>query len=541
MKKILLSFLAVVGLLATSCVQDATDDLNVGKQGLVTFAVDAQQASRAYGIAAEATNLYYAVYQNGNLLPEISVIPGTNEPVILTNGATNVSIALATGLEYEFIFWAASPAAIDEDLYSIDWAAKTMTLNAAALVASDESLDAFYKYDKFTVSGNETHPETLKRPFAQINVATGDTAAATAAGLTVAETWFEVSGAYNTLNLATGIASGAVTLNYTAAVKPASTEKISANSKEYDLLGVIYVLANEGESSLNNVKFSYNRTVGGAAVKSVEVPSAPIKRNARTNLVGNILTSNNGFDVDIDEDFEDDINKDIHTTDYYITATYEITSVNLDTYLFNGNITESSNRLVSINYGDGTFGKENKHTYAAAGRYIVKFYFEKPITEIAQSSFSSSRMHSITIPKDVTKIGSMAFNNSNLASISFEKESKLTTIEQGAFVYCRNLKSICLPISVTEIGDCVFAGCYSLESIDGGTRGFSTSLGVFYKWLGSIDCHVIAYPASLNLEIVSYAPNHHNIGWGAFVGCKYLKELDIERYRSLIERLGLRK
>ena len=304
MKRFLLSFVAVVGLLATSCVQDATNDMELNKQGVVTFAVDAQHTSRAYGVAAEANDLYYAVYQNGTLLNEISVLPG-EEPVTLVNGAANVSIPLATGLEYEFIFWAASPAAISEELYWLDWDAKTMTLNPDKLVTSDESLDAFYYRGTFEVSGTATRTITLKRPFAQINVATGDTEKAENAGLTVAQTWFEVSGAFKTLNLATGFAEGSpVTLNYKAAAKPAD-EQIRANNKDYDLLGVIYVLANKDESPLNNVKFSYNRNAGEAAVKSVEVPSAPIKRNARTNLVGNILTSNNGFDVDIDEGFED--------------------------------------------------------------------------------------------------------------------------------------------------------------------------------------------------------------------------------------------
>ena len=310
MKRFLLSFVAVVGLLATSCVQDATSDMELNKQGVVTFAVDAQHTSRAYGDAGEATDLYYAVYQNGDLLEAISVLPvlpgevPVTEPVTLVNGAANVSIPLATGLEYEFIFWAASPAAISEELYWLDWDAKTMTLNPDKLVTSDESLDAFYYHDTFTVEGTATRTITLKRPFAQINVATGDTEKAEDAGLTVAQTWFEVSGAFKTLNLATGFAEGSpVTLNYTAAAKPAD-EQIRANNNDYDLLGVIYVLANKDESPLNNVKFSYNRTKDGAAVKTIEVPSAPIKRNARTNLVGNILTSNNGFDVDIDEGFQ---------------------------------------------------------------------------------------------------------------------------------------------------------------------------------------------------------------------------------------------
>lgn len=85
-----------------------------------------------------------------------------------------------------------------------------------------------------------------------------------------------------------------------------------------------------------------------------------------------------------------------------------------------------------------------------------------------------------------------------------------------------------MPASVTEIGDCVFGGCYSLESIKGGCNDFYTYNGLFYKKLGNgyHDNHVVAYAVALNQEYLSIAA-YYNIGWGAFLGCKYLKRLDI--------------
>ncbi|MBQ2027642.1 MAG: hypothetical protein II214_07065, partial [Alistipes sp.] len=311
MKRFLLSFVAVVGLLATSCVQDATSDMELNKQGVVTFAVDAQHTSRAYGDtyggATEATQLYYAVYRDQELLEAISA---TNEPVLLTDGKASIELSLASGLEYEFVFWAASEAAIQDELYTIDWTTKAMTLNPAKLVTSDESLDAFYKYEKHTISSSNTYEVILKRPFAQINVATNDTAAAAAAGLVVAESWFEVSGAFTTLNLETGLADNVATLKYDVAKKPVAGNTVEANGVNYDLLGVIYVLANAEQSSLNNVKFQYNRAEGGEAVKTIEVPMTPIKRNARTNLVGKILTSDNNFEIEVDPNWGDSFEVD---------------------------------------------------------------------------------------------------------------------------------------------------------------------------------------------------------------------------------------
>ena len=301
MKRLILSFVAVVGLLATSCVKDAaTDSVNLGGESVVTFSVESSQLSRAYGEAEEAVSLYYAVYLDGQMLNDLSVTPG-EEAVTLVNGAANVSLTLALGMTYDFVFWAASTDAISKELYTLDFATKKMTLNPNKLVASDESLDAFYAYvEPFKVEGSTKLPVSLKRPFAQINVATGDTAAAASAGVTVAETWFEVNNAYTTLYMGDGSVEGQQTLNYTKSAKAQGT--VNVNSKNYDMLGVVYVLVQNVDSSVD-VKFSYNGTTDGAALKTVAVPSVPVKRNVRTNLVGNVLTTNNSFDVDVDEDF----------------------------------------------------------------------------------------------------------------------------------------------------------------------------------------------------------------------------------------------
>ena len=40
-----------------------------------------------------------------------------------------------------------------------------------------------------------------------------------------------------------------------------------------------------------------------------------------------------------------------------------------------------------------------------------------------------------------------------------------TEIEDGAFKYCKELKSISIPPTVTEIGDCAFSGCSSLITV----------------------------------------------------------------------------
>lgn len=329
------------------------------------------------------------------------------------------------------------------------------------------------------------------------------------------------NGVYDTAN-----SKWTATNTYEADFGLAADIVIGANAKSSDVL-----LLPSSNKALE-IEVAYKLTYNDAQlVAETKILNAVLDLESGKAYNFIIEFGNPGEKIEFDatvEDWDEEKNQNINvtTTDYYIAATYEtISSTDFSVYF--GKFTESSNKLVSIDYGDGTFGVDTWHTYSAAGEYNVKLYYEKPITEISSNTFSTKTIKSIVIPKNVTRIGSMAFGHSRLTSITFEKESKLTTIEQGAFVSCENLKSILLPDSVTEIGDCVFGGCYNLEWIDGGAHGFSTALGVFYKWLDYVDCHVIAYPASSDIEIVNYAPNHHNIGWGAFVGCKYLKQLDI--------------
>ena len=163
-------------------------------------------------------------------------------------------------------------------------------------------------------------------------------------------------------------------------------------------------------------------------------------------------------------------------TDYCLTATYQTTEEDEGIWLYSSDheIAGESNPCVFIDYGDGTFGESNEHTYENVGDYTVKFYFENPITEISSWVFSSGITHfmkSVTIPKTVRKICECAFMgmsvnfDSHLEEVIFEEASMLETIENRAFAFNSSLKEISLPASVKELGDAVFYCCKRLENI----------------------------------------------------------------------------
>ena len=313
MKKLIFSVMAIAALFVTSCVQDVANDAQVavGGEATVSFSVEsAQLGSRAYGVGAEATDLYYAVYNNGTLLDAISKM---DEPVKLVNGTTQLNLKLATGLTYDFIFWAAAPAAWN-NIYTIDWATQKMTIDPAKLVAQDETLDAFWKKVTITVTGNSTEGVELKRPFAQVNVAANqqDVEDAAKAGLEVAQTQVKIL-AFTELDLFTGEVAAEQELTYVYA------DQAVGELNGRDHLAMVYVLVNEYDTV--PVTFNYTSTRGAECTLSV--PMLPVQRNYKTNIVGNILTSSNDFVVEIKPEFDAEFGVDANGDTYAKVDTAE--------------------------------------------------------------------------------------------------------------------------------------------------------------------------------------------------------------------------
>ena len=294
-KKLIFAMSAIVALFATSC-QENDFIANSGATSTVAFTVSTPEiASRAYSDGTTATELQYAVYDAaGNKLNDLG---GTKT----INGKTTVDLKLTTGNTYSVIFWAAAPNAP----YAVNFAEKTMTVvDYATAVSNDEARDAFYKYHTFTVKGAQTETIELKRPFAQLNIGTSDYAASTSAGYTPNYSSVTVKNIYNTLNLADGTVDGetAVTFNYAAIDK---NEKFPVAGNEY--LAMNYLLV-ASQKALVDIEFGYKENETDAA-KTRTVGSVPVQRNYRTNIYGQLLTSDVDINVEIKPAYDEPANE----------------------------------------------------------------------------------------------------------------------------------------------------------------------------------------------------------------------------------------
>ena len=268
--------------------QTDLNEVNV-KSGLVdvTFEVGAP-AARAYSDGKTATHLQYAIYdEDGN---ELTALTKRNETINLTK---KVELKLVTGNKYTAIFWASEKDAP----YEVDFGAKTMTVDYDEVTCNDEKLDAFYAIHEFTVTGAQTETIELRRPFAQLNIGTNDYTTATEAGYTPTKSAVTVKKIYKTLDLWEGGVSNPVEVIF-ATAPIAKTESFPV--ADYEYLAMNYLLV-PAEKEVVDIEFTYT---DGADAKTRTVGSVPVQRNYRTNIYGQLLTSDVDINVVIKPEYE---------------------------------------------------------------------------------------------------------------------------------------------------------------------------------------------------------------------------------------------
>ena len=103
------------------------------------------------------------------------------------------------------------------------------------------------------------------------------------------------------------------------------------------------------------------------------------------------------------------------------------------------------------------------------------------VTRIRYSAFKyCKRLKSVTIPSSVTSIGSYAFSEcTSLTSVIIP--GSVTSIGTAAFSDCTSLTSVTIPNSVTSIGGSAFYGCTNLTSVTIPTGVTSIGNSAFYK------------------------------------------------------------
>ena len=295
-KKIIYLMTAIAMMFATSCQDDLS--YNAGDRAEVEFNISTPEIStRAYSDGETATVLQYAVYKaNGSILGDLTKATALNNAEEI-RGSKNVKLQLTTGDTYTVVFWAAAPDAP----YVVDFGAKLeeakMKVRYSDAKSNDEGRDAFYATYTFTVKGAQTETIELRRPFAQLNIGTADYAASTSAGYTPTQSAVTVKNIYETLKFSDGSVSGEVEANFGLAdiKKDETFPVVGEGNVTYEYLAMNYLLV-DSKKGLVDVEFTYT---DGTNEKTRTVGSVPVQRNFRTNIYGNLLTSDVDINVEI--------------------------------------------------------------------------------------------------------------------------------------------------------------------------------------------------------------------------------------------------
>ena len=103
---------------------------------------------------------------------------------------------------------------------------------------------------------------------------------------------------------------------------------------------------------------------------------------------------------------------------------------------------------------------------------------QEGLETIELGAFSRTRISTLNIPSTLTSIGNQVFYGlGDLTTVTFASGSKLTSIGNSAFAYCKNLKTINIPSTVLSIGDYAFSECISLYATGLTTSSSLKSLG----------------------------------------------------------------
>ena len=299
MKKILLFASALAGLfLAGSCQKET---LEPAAQGGVTYEITLPDGPQTKGENGYKTyDLHYEVYKTADHT-KLATTPLLFEKTVTMNGnTTTVTLDLLNDQDYTVLFWANKQGENYFDLTDL----RQVGVRQAA--SNNEDRDAFCGMDQLEQhDGAQSKSVELKRPFAQINIAT--------LVPTVAEIGYDVTPLSSRVlvkkipvkyNVFTGepVDDAVVDVDYTVNLIPEGN--LTVNTTEYKKVAMNYALvpATQDNSATVEVYYEIN-TVNGTVKNSI--PNVPVKKNYRTNIIGNLLTSNATYTIEVKPGFEE--------------------------------------------------------------------------------------------------------------------------------------------------------------------------------------------------------------------------------------------
>lgn len=289
---------AALTLLAVGCNKEQVAEAPDGQMVDVTFtaALPGEMATKTIGDGQTAKTLYVSVYENDAEKTKL----GLDKTATFTDLKTQVKFSLVKGKTYNFVFWAQAEGA-PYDVTDL----KSIKVNDYTTDANDEKRDAFYATRKeLKINGALTETIKLYRPFAQVNFATADYADAMKAGFNPAVSSFTASEAATTFDTFAEEGKDKVEVALTETEIPADVLK-TLDGVTYTRLAMNYLIPVGKQGESHNIDVAATFKANNGETVTVSAPNAPVQNNYRTNILGNLLTSQVIFNVEIVPSFNE--------------------------------------------------------------------------------------------------------------------------------------------------------------------------------------------------------------------------------------------
>lgn len=299
--------IAAMAVLAGACAKEQVGSAD-GETVEMTFNVDVPETTittKGLSDAAQVDELICQVFLKGakdeNKHFVYTPVPELTQNVAVVGGKATVKFSLVKGQTYSFAFWAQMS---DTGYYNTD-DLRSVTMNTGSVKANDPKMDAFFAIKneaRVTVSYSEN--VSLKRALAQVNFGTKKYSGRSDE-LKAQKSYVTLTGVPNVFHpFMSGdsfACEGSETVKFNEN-RVISDETLSVNDAEYSYLASVYVFALNPNNTITDA--SAVVTLSNGKTTTIKAPNVPVKRNFRTNILGDLLTVDAVWNVDVAPEFE---------------------------------------------------------------------------------------------------------------------------------------------------------------------------------------------------------------------------------------------
>ena len=282
MKKILLFASALAGLfLAASCQRENLEPVQQG--GTVTYTVQVPGALATK--AAGDYELIYEVYREAQVGTDAAPIYEGKKT--FSGNSVDLPLEFVKGQNFVVLFWAQKDGVTAYNTGDL----RNVTLGT--LTANQENYEVFAGMDEVSncVSSNNGNVE-LVRPIAQLNIATdAEGLKLGATDVNLYSSFVTVKGLSTTYNVYNKAVSETLSdVEFSVAAVPDG----KLGTTDYTYVAMNYIGFIDANGTTVNVDFTVKTSEGDIAHS---VSSVPVKPNYKTNIIGNLITETDNYQV----------------------------------------------------------------------------------------------------------------------------------------------------------------------------------------------------------------------------------------------------